>query len=167
MEQQELETYTQSETTATAEKNPTSQCGDSNHLDCLISEFDEVEELNTRNNLIHSGSLISKEAFRSIVFGGSEIAKAYKPQYKSLKMLSEENSQAINAIDTLYDCILDIPQLHWIISPGNKWVQRGFALGCFFVPFGFSLYQDMQTPKMNIKEHQKVNLYSFEEKQHD
>lgn len=86
-------------------------------------------------------------------------------------MLNEGNPQAVAAIDCLYDSIMDVPQLHWLLNPGGKWAQRGFAIGMFFIPFGFALYKDIKSekqisqPKSKVpekKEHLVVDLGDFQ-----
>ena len=168
MELQQLETSKQPETTIESQISPAS--GECSHLDALIADFEDIEQQETTQQMVVSGVLMDKAGFRTVFFGGAEFAKNFKPEYQSLKMLNEGNPQAVAAIDCLYDSIMDVPQLHWLLNPGGKWAQRGFAIGMFFIPFGFALYKDIKSEKQTAhpqsktpekKEHLVVDLGDF------
>lgn len=141
------------------------------HIDALIDDFEADEKEVEIQSRINSGDLIDKAGFRTLFFGGAEICRNFKPDYQSLKMLDDSNLAAVNAINTLHECIMDVPQLHWLLNPGGKWAQRGFALAIFFVPFSIALIKDIkgqpktasQAGKTAIKEHIVVNLNDFKE----
>lgn len=145
--------------------------GECEHLDQLINDFEDTEKTVNTQRQINSGTLISKDVFIGLIFGAADFGKNFKPEYKSLQMLDSGNIAAVNAFEVLYDCILDVPQLHWMLNPGGKWAQRGFALGMFFVPFSFVLYKDIRgvdskkTDVSKKKEHIVVDIDSFKVQQ--
>ena len=95
----------------------------------------EPEMMTARNSLATGGvkgpvDPISKDEFYVGVaalmqFGG------VATKLKSLPIKPEEEEDARLAVDALYDTAVDVPWLHFLVEPGNKWVQRALCIGVF------------------------------------
>lgn len=143
--------------------------GGTEHLDAILNEFGAVEAEKAFEKKV--ASLMNKDEFSMLFFGAGNVCHVML-DYETLLTLNSENSQAVEAVSAIYDCIYDVPQLHWMLKPGNVWVQRAFSIGFFFVPFAIGIKKDMQIKlieKQQIqknkvskqKEHIKVDLDMF------
>lgn len=124
--------------------NQTSQQFGAEHIDELIAGFEEVEvqkEIEKR-----TASLMNKDEFKALFFGAGNVCHVWL-NYDTLLTLNSDNLQAVEAIEALYDCIYDVPQLHWLLKPGNIWFQRAFTIGFFFVPFAMGIRKDIKAKK--------------------
>lgn len=169
MEQEQAISQSFPESTIIQENiNQTSQPFGTEHLDELIADFEEVEvkqEIEKR-----AASLMNKEEFKALFFGAGNVCHVWL-KYDTLLTLAPDNPQAVEAIEALYDCIYDIPQLHWLLKPGNIWFQRAFSIGFFFVPFALGIRNDIKAkrqsqsrpviPQPKQKDHIVVNFDDF------
>lgn len=178
MEQQEFQTLEQSgqnlemimPNSSQPEPNQTSATSGAEHIDSLIAGFEEVEvkqEIEKR-----AASLMSKDEFKVLFFGAGNVCYVWL-NYETLLTLNPNNPQAVEAIEALYDCIYDVPQLHWLLRPGNIWFQRAFSIGFFFIPFAIGIRKDVKyRRKLKIaekkraeikeKEHVRIDLRDFD-----
>lgn len=139
------------------------------HIDALLSDFSAVEVEKAIEKRI--ASLMNKEEFKALFFGAGNVCHVML-KYDTILTLNPDNPAAVEAVEAMYDCIYDVPQLHWILKPGNIWVQRAFSIGFFFVPFAIGIKNDMQTKRLEKlqaqkdafvqkKNHIKVDMNSF------
>lgn len=139
------------------------------HIDALLSDFSAVEVEKEIEKRI--ASLMNKEEFKALFFGAGNVCHVML-KYDTILTLNPDNPAAVEAVEAMYDCIYDVPQLHWILKPGNVWVQRAFSIGFFFVPFAIGIKNDMQTKRLERlqakkdafvreKNHIKVDMNSF------
>jgi len=65
-------------------------------------------------------------------FKGANVLVQYKTgeALRSLDIAADDPA-ARAASDAIYDTALEVPWLHWLLSPGNKWVQRIAVIGAF------------------------------------
>lgn len=106
---------------------------------------------------------MNKEEFKALFFGAGSVCHVWL-NYDTLLTLAPDNPQAVEAIEALYDCIYDVPQLHWLLKPGNIWFQRAFSIGFFFVPFAIGIRKDMQAKKQS--QHKPIIPQSPKQKDH-
>jgi hypothetical protein len=89
-----------------------------------------------------TAAMVGKEDFHKLfVFGftaGHEFTKL-----QSLK-IGAENEAARNCAHALYDTILDVPALHFMLQPQGKWFERIFAIGVFTVPLAASVRAELR-----------------------
>lgn len=114
------------------------------HIDFLIDDFKEVEKQERAEQ--RSLELLEKQGFKSLFYSIGGVVNAVKP-LPTLDTLSADNPICENALDALYETFMDVPQMHWILSPGNEWAQRGFTIGMFAIPFYFGLVRDIKETK--------------------
>ena len=100
------------------------------HFDDLISDAEasefEHEQAEVRSNML------TQEDFRTLWvkgFGGASMLTG-------IKALSLPNShvgieEAEMCADAIYETILDIPALHFMLNPSNKWLERAMVIGMF------------------------------------
>lgn len=150
--------------------NLTSAFGTTEHLDAIISEFGNVEAEQAFEKKV--ASLMNKDEFSMLFFGAGNVCHVMLG-YETLLTLNPDNPQAVEAVNAVYDCIYDVPQLHWLLKPGNVWVQRAFSIGFFFVPFCMGIRKDIQAKRIEKiasrktavfkqKEHQHIDLSAFD-----
>lgn len=87
--------------------------------------------------------VISKEQFREGFVGVFHVGHRLS-KLNALAIDGERVSVAHGAADALYETALDVSWLRWLISPGNKWVQRAFAMGAFAVPLGMATVAELR-----------------------
>jgi hypothetical protein len=95
---------------------------------------------------------LGKDEFFNIFVACFQLS-SHMTQLKSL-MVSEGNGAARNCSDAVYDCILDIPALHFLLDPQSKWAARAFAIGCFAVPMAITVKAELamrNAPKQKPK----------------
>lgn len=97
------------------------------HFDHLIEEEAQAEEVEERAAV--SGQMLTQEEFRKSFFGLHGMAATFSG-LKSLELpnshVSAETGSEI--ADTIYETILDVPLLHGLLYPNNKWIGRGFMM---------------------------------------
>ena len=82
-------------------------------------------------------AVIDKEGFQSLFVGSFEFAHHFTG-YQSLKV-AKADARAKNCADALYETILDVPQLHFLIKPQSKWYGRAAAIGMFTIPMAIAV----------------------------
>ena len=104
------------------------------HFDHLIAEIDEQEaeqaqEQAEEEHKALTSKMLTRDEFRDSFVGLHGAAAAFT----GIKALALPNSHINTATadevsDTIYETILDIPMLHFMLYPGNKWLGRGFVM---------------------------------------
>lgn len=62
---------------------------------------------------------------------------------KSLDIPPQDEPGAQACAEAMYESILDIPMLHWILDPSGKWMGRAMAIGFFVVPMAGSVSREL------------------------
>lgn len=81
--------------------------------------------------------MLGKDDFHRVFCGGFQMASAITG-LKSLNV-EETDAKAEAASKALYDTILDVPMLHFLLMPQGKWLERAAAIGMFTVPMVLSV----------------------------
>lgn len=97
------------------------------HFDDLIGQSERQEQ--ERQTAQISAKMLNKEEFRASFIGMHSLAAAMS----GIKAIALPNSNIQEATaneiaDMFYETILDIPLLHFMLQPGNKWLGRGMLM---------------------------------------
>ena len=92
-----------------------------------------------------SSTMISKENFHTLFCGGFTAA-SHMTKLKSMAVDASDGG-AIACTEALYDTILDIPALHFLLNPYNKWFERAIVIGAFTVPMAAGVAQELKARK--------------------
>ena len=93
---------------------------------------------------------IQREDFHKLFLTGFNVAHNLTG-YKSLKV-SPEDSAAQDCSTAIYDTILDIPALHFLLNPSNKWMDRAVAIGAFTIPMAIAVKTEAAQKKKPVKQ---------------
>lgn len=113
------------------------------HLDALLDGPGAGESFDQA--AAPSPARLTRDEFATAFRGGFQAAH----EFSGLKSLdvSDKEDRARACAFALYDTILDIPSLHWILDPRGKWAGRAFAIGMFVVPVGASVARELREQK--------------------
>ncbi len=112
-----------------------------------------------------SSVMLRKEDFYSLFRTGFKISHNVTG-LKSLD-LPEEDKGAKDCSDALYDCVVDIPALHFILMPGNKWLERSIAIGAFSIPMVISVKGELQARRQPKPKTQQQTTQSHKREKGD
>ncbi len=123
-------------------------------IDEAPSSFDHwIEEEETQEAEAHfeqvSSNLFSPEEFHSI-FCVSFCTASHVTGLTSLAV-DKSDGGAVACTRALYDTILEIPALHFLLSPNNKWFERAFAIGAFTIPMSAGVSAELKARKKSKK----------------
>lgn len=108
------------------------------HFDDLIGAASSSENDGAgAGSIPPADKMLSREDFHKLFVGGFK-AGHHLSGLQSL-MLEDGNEAARDCAYALHETIVDIPMLHFILQPGNKWLDRAFAVGLFTVPMAMSV----------------------------
>lgn len=98
-----------------------------NYFDDLIEGEEAQAEAEVRASV--SASMLSKDQFIDSFFGLHKMA-ANMTGIEAIRLPNNKVDEPLGreVADTLYETILDIPMLHFMLQPGNKWLGRGFVM---------------------------------------
>lgn len=145
------------------------------HFDHLLHKFpdenhgentqeDGADPLNDALNGEQSGpGIVGPEEFEKFYFKGILNLASMFTGLQSLKLPNshvsdEDTAQASRA---LYDSIVDVPFLHFLLRPGGKWAERGFTL---FI-FGAGMAEAVKAEREAIRAAAAKDLSEKEEKE--
>jgi len=104
------------------------------HFDHLIDEINDSEaeqqqEAKEQEKQELTSTMMSQDDFTANFIGLHGAAATFS----GIKSLALPNSHVNEATaeevaGVLYETILDIPMLHFMLYPGNKWIGRGFVM---------------------------------------
>lgn len=76
--------------------------------------------------------MLTREQFRDSFIGLHGIAATVSgKQCLALPNSRVDLKTAGDVADTFYETILDVPVLHFILKPGNKWLGRALVMGVY------------------------------------
>jgi len=123
------------------------------HFDDLISgetmQLPMGDPMETHGETV-SSQMLSKDDFYKMFLGGFAMGHAYS-KLESLKV-EADNQSALNCSNAMYDTIADIPALHFLITPQNKWLERSIAIGMFTIPMAIAVKAELQLRQEPIRE---------------
>lgn len=86
-------------------------------------------------------NMLDKESFHKVFVGVFNVASVLT-HLQSLKVANDDgNGRA--ASDALYETILDIPALHFLLEPQGKWAGRIMCIGMFAVPMAINVQAEL------------------------
>jgi len=148
-QQTEPEVQTAPETTAQGQQEQDSSTASSqstqhstDHLDDLIGDQEEVEQETEAETARQN--MLGADDFHALFCVGFSTA-SHLTGLKSLHVEKTDGS-AKACTQALYDTITDIPALHFLLMPQNKWFERAFAIGSFTVPMAISVSRELAAP---------------------
>lgn len=117
-EQADLETRS---STSSPDRNEVS------HFDHLIEETEQSEQ--EASKITFASTRLSQDQFRQSFVGLHNAGSAFT----GIKAVALPNgyineATANEVADTLYETILDIPMLHFLLEPSNKWFGRAMVM---------------------------------------
>lgn len=77
-------------------------------------------------------AMLDQESFHKVFCGGFT-AVGHMTGLESLKV-DEQDEKAVACTNALYETILDVPMLHFLLMPQSKWLGRAVAIGMFTLP---------------------------------
>lgn len=112
------------------------------HFDDLIGGAEKAE---AAVSSAPPPGVVGPEDWHKLFIGGFKFCHMLTG-LKSLDVPDDGRAQAASA--ALYETIVDIPALHFMLNPGGKWGQRAIAIGAFTIPIAISLNAEMKGPKL-------------------
>lgn len=111
------------------------------HFDHLIEKGDDPSPDHAP---APQNQLLSQEQFRQSFIGLHGMAASFS----GIKALALPNSHinegtAHEVADTLYETIQDVPILHFLIQPGNKWLGRALVMAVYVQGMRGAVAQEM------------------------
>lgn len=100
------------------------------HFDDLINAQEEAEHEQEREAI--TSTMLTQEDFRLLwvkAFSGASMLTGIKALRLPNGHVDIDAAHA--ASDAIYETILDIPALHFMLHPSNKWIERAFVVGMF------------------------------------
>jgi hypothetical protein len=76
---------------------------------------------------------VTREQFAELLAAALGIAGAVTG-LRSLPIADAERPAFMPAAGAVYDTVVEIPALHWLLEPGNVYVQRALVVAAFVVP---------------------------------
>jgi|GEM_PF-3170573 len=67
--------------------------------------------------------------------------------------VDKEDEACQNCTRALYETILDIPMLHFVLKPSGKWMERMIAIGMFTVPMAIGVSQELAARRNSSHSH--------------
>jgi hypothetical protein len=100
------------------------------HFDELIGRAEEVEQEGEKAAI--SAKMLTQDQFRQSFIGLHGMASSFTGWQSLALPNSHVNEATANEVaDTLYETILDVPMLHFMIQPGNKWLGRTIVMAVY------------------------------------
>lgn len=126
------------------------------HFDDLIEDQDTVEQEQERAQI--SSKMLTQEQFQQSFFGLHGMAAMFTGlQSLALPNKHVNEMSATEVADALYETILDIPMLHFMLQPGNKWLGRAFVIGAYVRGMSMAVSEEKQQ-RRNTAEKQSGNF---------
>lgn len=113
------------------------------HFDDLIQGEETAEHVEQVAQA--SSTMMSKENFHTLFCGGFTAA-SHMTKLQSMAVDASDGG-AIACTEALYDTILDIPALHFLLNPYNKWFERAIVIGSFTIPMAGAVGKEMKEKK--------------------
>lgn len=133
------------------------------HFDDLIAQHEEVQAQEAQSAI--TATMLTQEEFRESFIGLHGVASAFSGlQSIALPNNRIQQATANEIADTLYETILDIPMLHFILQPGNKWLGRGFMLIVYIQGMRGAVIEELRAKNQSQK---KAQGQRPEQKSHD
>lgn len=117
------------------------------HFDDLIDEA--AADIGLQAAPVPQG-LMGHDQFHLMFCGGFNGA-SFLTGLKSLKV-DKSDEAAYGASKATYDTILEIPSLHFMLKPGGKWMERGFAMFVFVTPMARALNAELDEKRRARKQ---------------
>lgn len=111
------------------------------HLDKLL-EAEAAGEVEAQFEAAAAVRL-GKEEFHKVFITGFKITHGMSG-YKCFDV-QEGDPAARECAGALYDTIVDIPALHFILEPRSKWLGRIIAIGAFTLPMGRAFAEEKRS----------------------
>lgn len=100
------------------------------HFDELIEGAESAERVEQQQAI--KSTMLREEDFRVLfVKGLSGLSMVTGIESLRLPNTHVDVRGAEDCADAIYGTIVDIPALHFMLSPGNKWLERAFVVGMF------------------------------------
>ena len=109
------------------------------HFDDLINEA--ASDLGIAAAPAATSNMLSPDDFHKLFVGGFKAGHKLTG-LQSLK-LDDGDEGARDCAYAIHETIVDVPMLHFILQPGNKWLDRAFAIGLFTVPMAISVRAEL------------------------
>lgn len=120
------------------------QTSETSHFDHLIDEA-ETEHAQQRQAEV-SATMITKDQFRQSFIGLHGMAASFSGVQSLALPNSHVNEQTANEVaDTIYETIMDVPMMHFILQPGNKWLGRAFVMAVYVQGMRGAIAAEMAT----------------------
>lgn len=117
---------------------------ETSHFDHLIDEA-ETEHAQQRQAEV-SATMITKDQFRQSFIGLHGMAASFSGVQSLALPNSHVNEQTANEVaDTIYETIMDVPMMHFILQPGNKWLGRAFVMAVYVQGMRGAIAAEMAT----------------------
>jgi hypothetical protein len=100
---------------------------EASHFDELINEAENVEQ--ERELAAVSSTMLTQDQFRQSFIGLHGMAATFSGiQSIALPNSRIDGATANEVADMFYETILDVPMLHFMLQPGNKWLGRALVM---------------------------------------
>lgn len=105
-------------------------------------------------------AMLDQESFHKVFCGGFT-AVGHMTGLESL-MVDEADGKAAACTQALYETILDVPMLHFLLMPQNKWLGRAMAIGMFTIPMVNAVKNEIAMKQLEQEEGNGSKLQTVE-----
>ncbi len=121
------------------------------HFDELIASETKAEQ--AQQAQVATAAMLGPNEFHAVFCVGFSTA-SHMTGLKSLEV-NKDDAAAQNCTRALYETIQDIPLLHFLLQPQNKWFERAIAIGAFAVPMAAAVSAEIEERNAAPQEEQK------------
>lgn len=123
---------------------------EASHFDDLIAATEDIPVEETPNP---TSTKLTEEQFRQSFIGLHSMASSVS----GISALALPNTHinertAHEVADTLYESILDVPMLHFLLEPGNKWIGRALVMAIYVQGMHSALKHEKASKRRTHKE---------------
>lgn len=118
------------------------------HFAHWITEAEAEEQAaseQAQQEYYEQSNMIGREEFHAL-FCTAFCTGSYLTGLQSL-MVDSSDGGAKACTSALYDTILDVPALHFLLMPQGKWLERVIAIGTFAVPMSLAVSAEMKAKR--------------------
>lgn len=112
------------------------------HFDDLIGDVSGSDVKTAQ--VVSGANIMTKDEYATFFRGGFKFAR-HMSGIKSLDITPQNEEAAKGAADAVYETIMDIPSLHWMLDKAlfGKWGERAFAIAAFSIPMAMAVKEEL------------------------
>jgi hypothetical protein len=116
------------------------------HFDHLILRASDIDET-IAVGAVPSSVILGREEFHNLFLTAFTVSHNLTG-LQSLKIGEEREGAAKACSYAVYDSIMEIPSLHFMLQPQNKWFERAIAIGAFTIPTAIAVRAELKLRRL-------------------